>query len=309
MTHRTLVYAFLVAAIWGACALTTPLAHARQDVAANGAVELSEHRPAVLLPESSTPSRQPILGTTFDPPTDDKPLVASASHEAARHNEPAVDTTGTQNAQGKAAADRPASPAQSSISESKPLGKDTGLFNVGAASDSTQDAAGTFSRFDPRRNEFTRVLGALAIVVGLLLLARTFLRRAGGVLPGGARPSGVVEILARYPVARGQELILLKLARRIVLLHHSGSTMTALTEMTAPDEVAALLARMEAGSSERNAAKFRAALEEFQAEHDRLLGRPRRRHNPLADVETEVVDLTRSQGRGLGSLLGRRAVR
>lgn len=296
MTHRTLVYAFLVAAIWGACALTTPLAHARQDVAANGAVELSEHRPAVLLPESSTPSRQPILGTTFDPPTDERLLAASPLHEAARHNEPAADAAGAQN-------------AQAPISESKPLGRDTGLFNVGAASDSTQDAAGTFSQFDPRRNEFTRVLGALAIVVGLLLLARTFLRRAGGVLPGGSRPSGVVEILARYPVARGQELILLKLARRIVLLHHSGSTMTALTEMTDPDEVAALLARMEAGSSERNAAKFRAALEEFQAEHDRLLGRPRRRHNPLADVETEVVDLTRSQGRGLGGLLGRRAMR
>jgi hypothetical protein len=67
-------------------------------------------------------------------------------------------------------------------------------------------------------------------------------------MAGGGRPSGVLEVLARYPAARGQQLVLLKLADRVVLLHQTRTGMTALSEVSAPDEVAALLARV--GSSE-----------------------------------------------------------
>src|SRR5436190_3001800 len=153
--------------------------------------------------------------------------------------------------------------------------KGLGLPAPTAAKVSETEAPGVATKLNAPRlgfagSEFIRVGGALAAVIGLALIAKIALRRAGGILPGADRPSGVVEILARYPIARGQHLILLKLARRIMLLHQSGSNMNTICELTDPDEVAALLARLEAGSSGRSAEKFKQVLRGFESEHDVL---------------------------------------
>jgi len=173
---------------------------------------------------------------------------------------------------------------------------------------------GLLGAIDPRRNDFTRVLGALAAVVGLILLTRTLMVRylpnwIGG--PGkGERPSGVVEILARYPLARGQQLVVLRFARRVLLLHQAGTACRTLTEMSDPNEVAGLLSRLEAGAGERAAGKFRAALEAFESEHDVALARQSRAGAAVA-AETEIIDLTRTHLRPFGNLMlpGRRAAR
>lgn len=157
---------------------------------------------------------------------------------------------------------------------------------------------------DPRRNEVMRVAGALAVVLGLMLLVRVLLRRANGALGGGSRPAGVLQVLARYPVARGQSLLLLKMSQRVLLVHHSGTTMTTLSEVTDRDEVAVLLAGMEAGSRSREAARFRSVLRSFEREHERAGSKSRPAGGGSPDVE--IVDLTRSQVRGFGSLLPRR---
>lgn len=168
-------------------------------------------------------------------------------------------------------------------------------------------AATTADRLGMMGGEVGRVLAALAVIIGLVMLARFFMKRAGGHISGGDRPSGVVEILARYPVARGQQLVLLKLARRIMLLHQTGSSMTALTEMTDPDEVASMLARLEAGSSGRTAERFQKVLRSFESEHD---GGPEihTMRNPARLMQTtgdnnEVIDLTRSRMRTLAGML------
>ncbi len=159
---------------------------------------------------------------------------------------------------------------------------------------------------DPRRNETIRVVGALAVVLGLMLLVRVLLRRAGGALGSGSRPAGVLQVLARYPVARGQSLVLLKLSRRVLLVHQSGATMSTLAEVTDRDEVAALLADLEAGSRSRDAERFRSVLRSFEREHEQARRGPGRVHGAGSAAEIEVVDLTRGQVRGFGSLLPRR---
>jgi flagellar biogenesis protein FliO len=152
-----------------------------------------------------------------------------------------------------AASRRPASPdldraesAPDSLSlapqESRALGRprgSAGLRNAGAGG-SADGARG----LDARVSEIFRVGWALGAVVALLLVVRIVLRRLGGPLAGGRRPSGVLEILARYPVARGQQLVLLKLCGRVVLLHQTKTGMTTLSELSDPDEVAALLGRV-----------------------------------------------------------------
>jgi flagellar biogenesis protein FliO len=148
--------------------------------------------------------------------------------------------------------------------------------------------------FDPRVGEIARVAGALGAVLALLLLTRFMLRRMAGPLAGGRRPSGVLEVLARYPVARAQQLVLLKMSGRIVLLHQSKAGMTALSEVTDPDEVAQLLARVESGNG--------AGGPGFSPLLDRLLARgPRsdddefvRTLGRRSEIDgKEVVDLTR----------------
>ena len=111
--------------------------------------------------------------------------------------------------------------------------------------------------------ELLRVGGALAVVLVLAVLLAKAMRRVNR-LATGRRPSGVIEIHARYPIARGQTLVLMQLGRRIVLAHQTGSTMTTLTEVVDPDEVAALLGRIEAGSPDTEAGVFNRLLRDVE---------------------------------------------
>ena len=197
-------------------------------------------------------------------------------------------------------------------SEAAPLGQPNGLLSARPAA---REAKRGLTALDPRTNEITRVLGALAVVLGLLFGLRAVVRRSRWALASGGRPSGVVEILARYPVARGQQLILLKLARRVLLVHRSGSTMTTLSEVADPDEVAALLGRIEAGSrrggpreggrdegnGKKGGGRFGEALQRSGAEHDRLAdGVMRVKGRRSGFAGTEVIDLTRRR-KGTGA--------
>jgi flagellar biogenesis protein FliO len=171
---------------------------------------------------------------------------------------------------------------------------------LGLPADAAGPAAGsndpdrTRRLLDPRFGEFVRVGGALGAVLGLLLIMRLALRRMAGPLAGGRRPSGVLEVLARYPVARAQQLVLLKLSGRIVLLHQSRAGMTALSEITDPDEVAQLLVRVESGTGPGGPG--------FSPLLDRLLARAPRSEDEefiralgrRSEVDgKEIVDLTR----------------
>jgi flagellar biogenesis protein FliO len=177
--------------------------------------------------------------------------------------------------------------------ESLPLGRPPAR----AARPEGDGAGGLLARLDPRRHEVTRVGGALVAVLGLLLVLRAVVRRAAPGLGGGGRPSGVVEVLARYPIARGQQLLVLRWARRVLLVQSSGGTMTTLSEMRDPDEVASLLARVEAGS--RRGPGFDAVLHRHEVDHARqaeaAAAAPAARTAPEVG---EVIDLTRRRGRG-----------
>jgi flagellar biogenesis protein FliO len=178
--------------------------------------------------------------------------------------------------------------------EDRPLGAPRGAV-LDTATAGAIDAPGLLSSLDPRHGEVGRVVAALTIVIGLILAARLVMRRAAGVLGGGARPAGVLEVLARYPIARGQHLLLLRMGQRIVLLHQGQQGIRSLAEVTDAGEVAALIARMEAGARADEARQFSRALEDFESEHARIAVDPSR---------GEIVDLTRGRRRPRPSLFG-----
>lgn len=131
--------------------------------------------------------------------------------------------------------------------------------------------------YDPTQNEVVRVVLALGGVLALILLLRAVLRRMGAASGvgslGGRRPSGVLEVLGRFPTGRKQSMVLLKLGRRIVLVHQTPMGMQSLAEVVDPDEVASLLTRVEAGHGVRGGKKPGATLKRiFSAKRSNTSG-------------------------------------
>ena len=110
-----------------------------------------------------------------------------------------------------------------------------------------------------------RTLGAVAAVIVLIVLSRLLLGRVARVGntgiraqlgAGGRAPSGIVQILGRYPVARGHTLVLMKLDRRILLLSQTAAGFTTLTEITDAEEVASILSKSRDEEGESLTARF-----------------------------------------------------
>ena len=137
-------------------------------------------------------------------------------------------------------------------------------------------------------------LGALvrlaAATAGVLLLAVLVLSK----LPkrvrqrAAAGPSGVVEIVARWPVAKGERLVLVKFDRRMLLCHDAGQGWNRLCEV---DDLTALARITEAieGKPDRDA--FRQTLEAVATQGN---SGQARRPRPAALVETTTPSTDRS---------------
>lgn len=82
-------------------------------------------------------------------------------------------------------------------------------------------------------------LGALAAVAALLLAARYLVKRAGKNPVGGA--PGVVGVLARKALGPRQELVLVRLGAKLILVGASPNGLNAISEVTDPQEVQRLV--------------------------------------------------------------------
>lgn len=105
------------------------------------------------------------------------------------------------------------------------------------------DATGGTSASKPGM-ELPRVVGALAAVIALILL----LKWAGKKLlqpPGAAKTSRAVQVLARSAVSPRQQILLVMVGKRVLVVGDSGAQMNALSEITDPDEVAALVGQVQ----------------------------------------------------------------
>lgn len=89
-----------------------------------------------------------------------------------------------------------------------------------------------------------QVLGALALVLGLIFGGKALLRR---FVPGAAIGSGkgVLEILARYPLGKNQSLVLLRLGSQLVLLCQGKDNSQSLLVVSDPQEVANILGQVQ----------------------------------------------------------------
>lgn len=118
------------------------------------------------------------------------------------------------------------------------------------------------------------LVGVLVLIVGVGFLVRKMAQKQGGLMaslgPGGRAPSGVLEVIGRFPVARGTTLVLLKVDRRVLLLCQTagkrlggGAVMSTLCEITDADDVASILVKARDEEGESLAKKFESMLGSF----------------------------------------------
>ena len=174
---------------------------------------------------------------------------------------------------------------------------------------------------------FTQELLPTALALGatllVIVLARSAIKRFGGKLPGAKRPEGVVMVLARYPVARGQQIVLLKVGGRVIVANQGAQGMQTLSEFSSQAEVAELVARCEAGDRAKSAFSFDALLRQSDKSFDGAAAKGASTNAPtnaaaksaakptargldprdalpalLRDAEIETVDLTKRKRGG-----------
>ncbi|HLP83479.1 MAG TPA: hypothetical protein VK157_03950 [Phycisphaerales bacterium] len=158
--------------------------------------------------------------------------------------------------------------------ESLPLG----ASEASRASDSA--GAGGVQPIDST-SSYVQTVVALAAVLGLIAVVAAIVKyaskRSGGVFaaltPTVKAPQGVLEVLARYPVASGTQLLVLKFDRRVLLLSQtnnkgwrSGATMATLCELSDPADVASILIKTRGEEQASLAAKFQKMLASEDAE-------------------------------------------
>lgn len=120
--------------------------------------------------------------------------------------------------------------------------------------------------------------GVLLLIVVLATIARALARKNGtlaSALGASRAPSGIIEILGRYPLARGQTLLLLKLDRRILLVGQTHSrlrggqgSLATLADISDAEDVASILLRAQDDESARTAARFKSLLDRFDRDHN-----------------------------------------
>ena len=143
----------------------------------------------------------------------------------------------------------------------------------------------------------------LALIVAIILGAAYFVRKLAKGDPGlvaalgagGKSPSGVLEVLGRYPVSRTSSFILLRLDRRILLLNQSfgkaGTGFSTLAELTDAEEVASILIKVNQGESKSMHSYLDVAMKQMENEQPAA--------NDAAEEPVDTVDVSFTPTGGL----------
>ena len=139
------------------------------------------------------------------------------------------------------------------------------------AKPATPKSTGTTADATSSTSELMRVLFALAIVVGIILLLRTGVRKMA-LLPGAGKAGKLVTVVSRSMISPRQQILVLQVGKRLLVVGDSGGAMSVLSEMSDPDEIASLIGQSRqtdhAQTDRRTFGNlFRRATEPFDGEH------------------------------------------
>jgi flagellar biogenesis protein FliO len=156
-------------------------------------------------------------------------------------------------------ADEPVQP--SGFDESQPIGS----IAAAEASPHTEVNRGESTGSPWVLNTIT----ALGLVVGLILLLRAVMNKLSGgraVTFGGASGKAV-EVLGRTAIAPRQHVSILRVGHRLLVVGDGGGQMTTLADIADPDEIAAILKALAAGSHNSITQSFHQMVDRFSDKH------------------------------------------
>ena len=105
----------------------------------------------------------------------------------------------------------------------------------------------------------TRLVMGLAVVVVLILGLKWAGQRVLGQR-GAARSTALVRVLGRTPLAPKQQVLVLQVGRRVLVVADSHGRMNALCEIAEPDEVALLIGTTKSSDEPEKARRFGSVL-------------------------------------------------
>ncbi len=189
--------------------------------------------------------------------------VSLCMSAAVAHSDDLVGPPGLPAAGGVVSVDATANKSKATTSEALPLGKAKAPSS--APLKATEKSAGGL--MDPGTlTTVSALVTVLSVIGAVAYFARKAAQKSGGLWAamgaGGRAPSGILEVLGRYPVGRGCTLVLLKLDRRILLVSQSsggklgGVTMTTLCEVDEAEDVASILLKSQDAETEQSRQKF-----------------------------------------------------
>ncbi len=159
-----------------------------------------------------------------------------------------------------------------SESESLPIGlpaKRSVLIGDEAASDELLFDGGGYVQ------TIIALLGVILLILGLGQVYKRLARTQGGLVgqlgAGGTAPSGILEVIGRYPISKGMTLVVLKFDRRVLLLSHAssskgkwgqGASMQVLCELSDAEDIASILLKARSASGDSIAQSFEQTLRE-----------------------------------------------
>jgi flagellar biogenesis protein FliO len=153
-----------------------------------------------------------------------------------------------------------ASPLKTNGANSSNADKKTPIRGGSAAAQSTGGADSPSTT--GAGSSLIAVMASLAVVIGLLFVVLWVMRRA---IPGGARklPTDVLEVLGYSPLGNRQQMQLLRLGNKLLLVSVTATGAETLTEVTDADEVEHLSNLSRQPTTTNPAASFRQLFEQF----------------------------------------------
>jgi flagellar biogenesis protein FliO len=141
---------------------------------------------------------------------------------------------------------------------------------------------------------------ALVIVLVAIFVSHKVWKKLG--MPGASGRSGVLQVVSRLSVSPKQQIMLVRVGRRLVLVGNSGGQMNSLCEIGDPEEAAALLGEVATQREESATTSFNAVLggEEKRFEEETIAAAAASDETPVEEEDDDsAIATTRAELSGL----------
>ncbi len=163
-----------------------------------------------------------------------------------------------------------------------------------AASVAAESAAKPASAPSSGFGGLAQVVTALAVVIGLIFIGKAMARKfVPGAKAGPAK--GVIEILARHPLAKNQSIVLVRIGSQIVALNQGRESSESVLVINDAAEVARIIGQIEGKSPDSVSAGFNRLLANARMDLETTSDEPELQGNENLDEQLEEMAAAKRQ--------------